>query len=201
MDRAAARIDWGCLRGALSRFALLLALAAAAYGGSTALGARATADRAERLRTLAAAREHYLQTAGASEALATYRERLQSYRARGLVDGENRLAWLEQLQEASRALELPSLRYTLAAQHPFRPTAVPAVGEGTTASEMTLRVTLRHEGELIALLRRLHDGAHGLVWTRACDLRRPPTSGEPAPLEAECTLLWLTVDTTVGGQR
>jgi hypothetical protein len=198
----ASGIDWGYLRDALVRFAILLFIAAAAWGSTAYLGTRMAAEQAERMRTLEGMSDRDVQAGLSAKTLAVYRDRFRAYRAQGFVDGENRLGWLEQLQGASRELGLPSLRYTLAAQSAFRSTALPAGGDGVTASEMNLRVTLRHEGELMNLLHRLRDETHGLLWTRSCDLRRMMAPSEPmAKLEAECTLLWLTVDTTETGPQ
>lgn len=191
MNDGPVAIDWACLRQPLARFAMAAVVVASTVGATAYLGAEAAAVNGEQEHRLQVARERHFHLRLSKQTLATYRDRFHAYQARGLIDRENRLGWLERLQVAAHELDLSSLRYALAAQGAYRPTTLEVPG-AVTASEMALRMTLRHEGDLIDLLDRLRDEAHELLWTRACDLRRP---ADGPTLEAECTLLWLTVHT------
>ncbi len=127
-----------------------------------------------------------------------YPEFVRLYRD-GLLGGERRLSWLETLRTAAAAIRIPELNYKLDARGPWD--GAPNLARGgyeIHASTMSLSLGLLHEGDLLALLEALDEGALGQYAVRDCAL----VGGEGAltldpqavNVRAECRLDWLTVD-------
>ena len=114
----------------------------------------------------------------------------------------HRVRWMDQLQNLSQAIDLPSLHYEIAQ-------AIPWTHSGTKDSmlfmvTMQLRIGMLHE---IDLLRVLHDITHYPdAWARpvACRLQRVGNTlrqeqGQ-ANIDAECTLHWVGFMSDPGGE-
>ena len=127
-----------------------------------------------------------------------YPEFVRLYRD-GLLGGERRLSWLETLRTAAAAIRIPELNYKLDARGPWDGAPNLALGGYEIhASTMSLSLGLLHEGDLLALLEALDEGALGQFAVRDCAL----VGGEgtltldpqAVNVRAECRLDWLTVD-------
>lgn len=188
------KMDGDYLRPAALRFGAAAALAVAAVAAAAYVGDRAEAGRHEQETALAAMRERYFQARESRRTLAIYEGRFDAYRKEGLIGPERRLAWLEQLRQAVRELNLPRFNFTLASRAPYAPDGADEPPAGAVmASEMTLKLALWHEGDLLRLFDRLRTHAHGLIRVRSCDIRRLGGTAEgEAQLEADCILEWLT---------
>lgn len=89
-------------------------------------------------------------------------------RQRGIVDGEERLSWIEALHAWHERHPATEMSYEFAPRQ-----AVGAAGHHTFyRSPMSLQLTLAHEGELIDLLDVLRRDAPALVAMRHCQMQR-----------------------------
>ncbi len=116
----------------------------------------------------------------------------------GLWGEEHRLNWIETLQDAATALQLPALSYEIGARQVRDPgTGLPAGSPRVYSSAMTLDMQLLHEGDLFALLDLLEDRAKGLYRVASCELTRnfaTLTDDPRAPnLHANCLLEWFSI--------
>jgi ABC-type multidrug transport system fused ATPase/permease subunit len=124
----------------------------------------------------------------------------------GLLDAPDREFWVEQLLAAQKQLALPeTLVYALQPPQPLIPAASATEATGSSAASIEapadpaaplfhdLEIKLRdiHEGELLALLSRLHQQMNGRFRVQACRLANPTANG----LSAECTLRFFTLPT------
>ncbi len=126
------------------------------------------------------------------------RNNLGAYRslvARGFAGAENRLAWLEAVQQANREARLYGLDYSM---EPRQAAPAPlAAGLPLGQTVMKLKMPLLVEDDLPRFLEVLRQRAPGLFRVRSCRIARTASAAfEPVNqprLEAECELLWFTV--------
>ena len=144
----------------------------------------------------------------------TEKQLIQQYRglytalaARGFVGVENRLAWLEAVQQANRDAQLYGLDYNL---EPRALVAAPAktlaLGQAITTvplgqTAMKVRMPILVEDDLGHFLDALQQRTPGVFRVRRCEIGHPGDSA-PRPLnqpelEVECELLWFTVGSAV----
>jgi hypothetical protein len=119
----------------------------------------------------------------------------QALAARGFIGEENRLAWLEAVQQANRDAHLYGLDYSL---EPRAASPAPlAGGLPLGQSAMKLRMPMLLEDDLPRFLDALRQRASGVFRVRSCEMSRgtdvaPEASSRPG-LQVECELLWFTV--------
>ena len=126
-----------------------------------------------------------------------YRGAYQTLVARGFVGPENRLAWLEAVQQANRDAALYGLDYSL---EPRTPVSAPGKILPLGQTVMKLRMPMLVEDDLSHFLEALQQRTRSLFRVRACQLARaadtPPQAINRPELEVECELLWFTVADT-----
>lgn len=126
-----------------------------------------------------------------------YRGAYQTLVARGFVGPENRLAWLEAVQQANRDAALYGLDYSL---EPRTPVSAPGKILPLGQTVMKLHMPMLVEDDLSHFLQALQQRTHSLFRVRACQIARtvdtPPQAINRPELEVECELLWFTVADT-----
>jgi hypothetical protein len=129
--------------------------------------------------------------------------RFQALKARGLIGAENRLDWVEIIGRIKTERRLAQADYEFSPQHPLDSAILPggpAAGPFTLkASEMHLRLTLLHEGDLLGFIDDLRANAPALIQVRHCAVSRStdaPPDRVVARLAADCTLEWITFSET-----
>jgi hypothetical protein len=138
-----------------------------------------------------------------------YRQYLDRYvrlSEKGIVGEEQRLSWIEVLQEVNKRLQLSSMQYEISPQQKAElPLNLPQNIE-LNVSKMKLSAGLLHEGDLIDLLETLKLRANGFYALDSCELttqiglhrslRYQP--GVPF-ITMDCTLSWYTVHIKAAG--
>lgn len=178
-----------------------LLLFAAVQFSSTWLDERAADYRRARAELQSAARQYR----SASDDQAVYQEYADRFRAmieRGWIGPEQRLSWIESLQQVNTELKLPVLRYQIERQR-----AVTLNGAGFDTSHLRLqrtpmRLTIGalHEGDVVDLLNGLAGSGRGLMTTEHCSLQRSNDTGEVrfearrANVDVECAVDWYTLE-------
>jgi hypothetical protein len=133
-----------------------------------------------------------------------YRQYLDRYirlSDKGVVGEEQRLSWIEVLQDVNKRLQLTSLQYEIS---PQQKAELPGLNLPpnimVNVSKMKLSAGLLHEGDLIELLETLKLRANGFYALDSCELstnlgaRRPPRYQPGVPfVTMDCTLSWYTV--------
>ena len=181
------------------RWSLALCVALVALGLAALLAARQGAGAAAEANRVARADRTAIQArlvraeqegAAAQVKLGRYRELLDR------VHPEDRLEWVERIEQIRAARQLIDLRYELAPRQALDGKAAPS-GHQFMLSTMKLRMQLLHEEDLLGFLRDLAGGVHALLRLRACSVERLPAADEArdvAPLlKAECTIDWITM--------
>lgn len=190
----------------LTGSALAAVVAAALLFASFHFGSAWLEDRAADYRRARAELERAArQYRNASDDQAVYQEYAARFRAmveRGWIGPEQRLSWIETLQDVNTELKLPVLRYQIERQR-----AVTLNGADFDASHlrlqrtpMRLRIGALHEGDVVALLDGLAESGRGLMTTSHCSLRRTNDTGEVrfdprrSNLDVECAVDWYTLE-------
>lgn len=111
-----------------------------------------------------------------------------------IVGEENRLNWLETIQETANAKGLLSVKYNVSSQRLVDDKKGQHNAQGLIIyrSQMTLDMKMAHEGKLFSMLNTLHEKAQGLFTVDKCVIentgRKIDNSNES--MHAYCDLSW-----------
>jgi len=120
----------------------------------------------------------------------------KKYEAKGFLDEEKRLSWIETLEKTGTQLHLDNLRYEItprtmvANENKELPPNI-----SLFESKLSLESGLIHEGDLIRLLSNLSQLNSGLFVVDNCKVQRLDTTTEYATssnFQAKCDTLWYT---------
>lgn len=131
-----------------------------------------------------------------SRILRDYLPKYRAYIARGVIGDEQRLDWIEVLNDVASRRRLPDLQYALEPQHKLG-TAPEGGPYELFETKMQLNMHIFHEGDAIEILTALEQKAKGLFRVQRCEFRRERAtvelSGELTNLYGECRLSWITL--------
>ncbi len=196
-------MDWDYVRGAVAFFVAAAAVAAVLVAGAFLYERRMEQEFQHAGERLRAAGERYRALDEEEQLVQDYLPAFTALGDTGLLGEEQRLNWVEVLQEAGAGLGLPSLAYEISARRPYQSgLPLPAGNYGVFASEMNLDLQLLHEGDLFALLALLDERGRGLHTVSACELirsvARPAADPAVGNLAATCTLQWFSLQPESG---
>jgi len=187
-------IPWAALKTSLLILLVVIGAASAGIWWSATRLEQADAARVTQHRATEAAKAKLQRFNTEQRLIAQYRDAYQALIARGFVGAENRLAWLEAVQQANRDAGLYGLDYSL---EPRSLVQQPGVSVPLGQTVMRIRMPMLVEDDLTQFLNALYQRNAGLYRVRTCQVTR---SGSAAPqpvnkpeLETECELLWFTI--------
>ncbi|MBU1222540.1 MAG: hypothetical protein KKA22_05220 [Gammaproteobacteria bacterium] len=190
------------------KLSLILVLAALLLAGVGVLWSRqqaldAQAARLQQQAALNAAQQQLDRSRQQQRLIDTHLADYQALAGRGFVGAEDRLAWIEAVQLASREVGLAGLEYRLTPRAASGPELAQGLPLGQTA--MFLTMPLLVETDLPRFLAALKTRAPGVYRVHGCRLSRlGGTSFEAVNLprlQAECELLWFTVAPATGSVK
>jgi hypothetical protein len=159
--------------------------------------------RADQDRALADATEAHDRVAGRLanaerelHDIQTFQPRYVALRDAGWVGTENRLGWIEAIQASRNTRRLPAVAYDIEPQQSIALPAPLKTGDiGLRGSRMALHLGLLHEGDLFSFFSDLRQA--GLYTVQDCAVKRTAAAPDAPPdaprLQADCTLVWLTI--------
>lgn len=113
----------------------------------------------------------------------------------GIIGEDQRLDWMEGLENIRQQNLVTDFRYNIAPQIPYTPQ--PAIDSGNLEirySEMKLQFDLLHEGQLLDFFAALRGQVKGWYQLEGCTMQRVAAAGNPAiRITAECTGGWITL--------
>ena len=134
--------------------------------------------------------------------LLTYRSRYDSLSAKGVFGQEQRLNWVEYVDDLAKVGRFQSLTYEIATQ---KPVSLGASGQANSVDMLASRIQLKmgfvHEGDMVRTLDELHQSNTGLYRIDACSVARKDAAQEPKVGEnitADCRLQWITLRPRTG---
>jgi hypothetical protein len=124
------------------------------------------------------------------------------YNRKGVIGTEQRLSWIEVLQQINKQLKLPTLKYEI---NPQAEADLPHLQLPQDimirTSKMNLSAGLLHEGDMLDLFRMLSVQANGFYALESCDLASRISASrivryQPgvAYINLDCVLNWYTVE-------
>lgn len=187
-------IPWGAIKAPLLILLTVMSISSIGVWWSANTLEQAKAARQQQSRANDASRQKLLRSNNEKQLIEQYRDNYQLLIARGFVGPENRLAWLEAVQQANRDANLYGLDYSL---EPRSMVQLPGLGVPLGQTVMKIRMQLLVEDDLTQFLNALQQRSTSLFRVRACQIER---NAENAPqpinkpeLETECELLWFTI--------
>ncbi len=194
-------MDWPYLRGAVTVFISVTTLSVSLLAASAYFESQMEQEYRHNSEQLRALSRRYLAVDEEENVIKDYFPRFMDLYNTGLLGKEQRLNWIEVLQDAGDRLQLPSLSYEIRAQkHHLPEFPTPPGRYDIFVSEMTLTMQLLHEGDLFALLNLLNERAKGLYTVSGCELTRNfveltdnPGAGN---VTATCLLKWFSIRLT-----
>ena len=191
-------MDWPYLRGAVTVFISVTIFSASLLAGSAYFARQMEQKYSQNSDQLRVLSHRFLAVDEEENVIKDYFPRFMDLHKTGLLGKEQRLNWIEVLQDAGDRLQLPSLSYEIRAQKTHYPEfPVPRGRYQIFVSEMTLKMQLLHEGDLFVLLNLLNERAKGLYTVSGCELTRNfveladnPRAGN---VTATCLLEWFSI--------
>lgn len=111
-----------------------------------------------------------------------------------IVGEENRLNWLETIQETANAKGLRSVKYNVSSQRLVEDKTGQHRAQGLNIyrSDMSLDMKMAHEGDLFSMLNTLHEKAQGLFTVDKCVIENTgtKTKNSSGGMQAYCDLSW-----------
>lgn len=187
-------IPWAALKTALLMLLVILSISGLGVWWSAMTFAEAEAARTQQNRANDVARQKLQRSNTEKQLIVQHRDAYQALIARGFVGPENRLAWLEAVQQANRDANLYGLDYSL---EPRSMVQLPGLGVPLGQTVMKIRMQMLVEDDLTQFLNALQQLSTSLFRVRTCQIARA-SSNAPQPinkpeLETECELQWFTI--------
>lgn len=189
------------------QWSLAVLLICVALAAAIIFGARFADQsvRAEERKTSAARSEIRDKLARARDEEQEIRAKITRYQdivARGYINPEQRLDWIDRIAQIRATRKLIDVQYELAPQKPMDAALLPEGAKGGgyefMSSSMKLQMQLLHENDLLGFLSDLRSGVRAMVVVRRCDVERlapQPASDRAtrAQLKADCDIDMVTL--------
>ena len=193
-----AEVDWSVLRWSLIGLAGALIVAGGTAAASHAFWSKHDIALKRTQARFLTARAQYQTLDEEEDLIARYLPRYVALEQGGVIGREQRLDWIDSLREATRAVRVPSLQYTIEAQRGFDPGVALEMGNFELyASTVRLTLGLLHEQDLFDLLSRLRSRVAGLFGVRSCNITRVgddvTMEHDAVNLHAVCELQFITI--------
>ena len=195
-------IDWPTIRKPLAIFLSALVVSSLVLTAAFKYNKSETDLMLVAERNLSQAQQRYNEARRNKE---VYRQYLDSYlklSAKGVIGKEQRLSWIEVLQDINKRLQLSSLRYEIS---PQQAAELPAISLPrnikANASKMKLNAGLLHESDLVDVLETLKLHANGFYALDSCEIfsrlgSRRAIRYQPGAsyVGIDCILSWYTIE-------
>jgi len=193
-----ADIEWGVLRSALVGFGIVAAIGAVLVGITDYRVRQLAADNSQYQAALNQIRDRYNTAVQERQLIEHYLPQYHKLEQAGFVGEENRLDWIDLLRQLAVRHRVLGLAYDVQPRAAITPPANMNVGDfQMQGSEMQLRLSLLHEGNLLGLLQELSEQNAGVFNLHSCTIERTARdiviSSQQANLTAVCTLVWHTI--------
>lgn len=187
-------IPWPTLKTPLLILLAVLLLTGTGVWWSANMLQQVEAARTQQVQASNAAKQKLERSNTEKQLIGQYLGAYRTLIARGFIGPENRLAWLEAVQQANRDAQLYGLDYSMEPRT-LAPASSTTVPLGQTV--MRVRMPILVEDDLMHFLDALQQRTQSVFRVRACQISRPLDSAPQAlnrpELEAECELLWFTI--------
>jgi hypothetical protein len=191
-------IEWPILKSALIAFAIALGIAGVAVGVTESDLQRLRAENEMKQQAVVQARDQYYAVVQERQLVDEYWPAYRKLEAMGFIGEENRLDWVDVLRDIARRHRIIAMNYEVQPRAQQTIEGVADVGNfNLQSSEMSLRMSGLHEGNMLDLLKDLGEQKVGLFSLRSCRFERMTEDiavDDTSPnLSATCTLVWHSI--------
>ncbi len=190
--------DFPLIRTAVILLATAVFLSVLGIAGSVYIENLMQKNKAEDQQRLEQSRVQLDQVRVEEEEIRLYHDKYLKLLDQGIFDKEDRLYWIEHINQIKENRKLFELDYRIGAQQAIQ--ADPGIPPGNFTlygSTLNLGFTLLHEEDLLNALNDFKKNTKRIGLLRECSLTRTSESAASnaiAPhLKAECTLVWLSL--------
>lgn len=187
-------IPWAALKSSSVILLVVMLITGTGIWWSANTLKQAEAVRIQQDQASDAARQKLERSNTEKQLIEQHRDAYQALIARGFVGPENRLAWLEAVQQANRDANLYGLDYSL---EPRSMVQLPGLGVPLGTTVMRIRMPMLVEDDLAHFITALQQRTASIFRVRSCQIARASDSAPLAinkpELETECELLWFTI--------
>ncbi len=189
-----AKADLSYLKVSLSTLLLSLVLGGSMISLSEKYQERSLKDRQAAQSRLVDARNQLSSAQNDQENMAAYALEYDALLALKVIGDEQRLDWIEGLENLRQQGRVLDFTYTIAPQTSYMPD--PPLEAGVfqlNRSDMTMQIDLLHEEQLLHLHSAIHTQIPGWFMIDGCAISRTGSGDETTPLIAECSGGWFTM--------
>lgn len=145
-------------------------------------------------RQLSAARDLLVTAQNDLENMSSYQMEYDALVAQKVIGNEQRLDWIEGLENLRKQNLLPAFKYTISPQASYAPNPPLAAGNfALSLSTMTLELDLLHEAQLLKFFNQMSQQLPGWFLLESCSLFPSGKEVGGIRLTAECTGGWFTM--------
>ncbi|RDH82643.1 MAG: hypothetical protein DIZ80_10200 [endosymbiont of Galathealinum brachiosum] len=190
------------LQKEISTFLITIALATILIVISQSWWQTSYDDKSLAQMDLNAAKDRYYTAINQKKLLEKFEESYNKLKTTGIVGEEERLNWVDTIENITANNKIPYLKYKIDKRQPINSGQLTQKFPGIELykSPMSLEMQLLHEGDLYTIINNLHDKAKGLFDIRSCAIIRNTTSVESLVdsqtdrnFSAKCELNWYTM--------
>lgn len=188
------KADLNYLKLSLVALLLSLVLGGSIISFSEKYQQQSRKDRQAAQNQLVDARTQLSSVQDDQENMAAYALEYDALLAQKVIGNEQRLDWIEGLENLRQQGHVLYFNYTIAPQKSYAPDPPLEAGNfQLNRSDMSMQIDLLHEEQLLHLHTALHSQIPGWFMLDGCTLSRTGTGDEITPLKAECTGGWFTM--------
>lgn len=191
--------DWSILKNSVLWLAFAIIFSAVITVVSFQYYQTIQSDYSLKKKSLLIAQQRSVKALDDSNVLTKLLPRFTALQEAGVIGDEQRLNWVDTIQNLGERLKIGRLDYEINERLPYE-------NEGAVdnlshlqvyGSRMNVNMQFLHEGDFLTFLQALRHRASGLFHIEACGISRlqakVSTDGQAPNVAVECDLLWLTV--------
>lgn len=193
--------DWLLVKKSVSIFALITVMMFIITGVSYYINSITSYKYTNANNKLDSIKSNYADLINKNNIFVEYAKKYKQLKHKGIIGQENRLTWIEALQETNNSLKLPSLQYTISPQidYPLELIGPDFYDVSIKKTNMGINMGLLHEEDMLNILTGLQNKARGHFLIDQCTITPSdiPTFdnidvSKPI-LNADCNIHWLQV--------
>ncbi len=193
--------DWQLVKKSVSIFALITVMMFIVTGVSYYINSITSYEYTNANNKLDSIKSNYADLIHKNNIFVEYAKKYKQLKSKGIIGQENRLTWIEALQETNNSLKLPSLQYTISPQidYPIKLIGPDFYDVSIKKTSMAINMGLLHEEDMLNILTGLQNKARGHFLIDQCTItpNKIPTLDNIdvniPNLNADCNIHWLQV--------
>ena len=186
----------------IARFLLAIAFAVLFSGGAYFYYESINEEKVIAEKNLNKIKSKYVKAVESKKTVEEFKKRYEKLKDLEITGIENRLNWIDLIENTSRDKGIPYVKYKISQQEKVADKKLSSIYSGIEVyhSKMHLEMHLLHEGDLYSLMKTLDEKAKGLFDIQSCEIRRSKidsfsalNTGTNRNFFSTCLLYWYTM--------